>query len=199
MAVMVHVRGVVSRASRPPGFDMTYRPRESVYSVPWLERVPSLIYLAAALVTVVLVIIGENGAPGSWLHEYVVVRDRSRLLSSRALAVVLSIGAVASFLRGSMRGVRIFGDGLEVREVTHLLVPRVRRYRWPQMALIVLDQTRVTVELWDGRRAVLPAVGDRDGLVATLERVAAARDIPVRGGRGLDDLPEPAADEEESS
>jgi hypothetical protein len=188
---------VVSRASRPPGFDMTYRPRESVYSVPWLERVPSLVYLALAVVTIVLVVIGEHSPPDSWLFNYVVVQDRFRLLGSRAFAIVLTIGAVASVMRGNMRGVRIFGDGVEAREITQLIVPRVRRYRWPQMALIVLDQPHVAVELWDGQRAVLPAVGDRDGLVATLERVAAARDIPVQGGRGLDEIPDPIADDEE--
>src|SRR5215510_9403644 len=100
---------VVSRASRPPGFDMTYRPRESVYSVPWLERVPSLVYLALALLTIVLVVIGEHSPPDSWLFNYVVVQDRFRLLGSRAFAIVLSVGAVASVLRGNMRGVRIFG------------------------------------------------------------------------------------------
>jgi hypothetical protein len=178
---------------------MTYRPRESVYSVPWLERIPSLVYLFLAFVTVVLVVIGENSPPGAWLYEYVVVADRSRLLGSRAFAAVLGIGAISSVLRGSMRGVRIFGDGVEAREITQWFVPRVRRYRWPQMALIVLDQPHVAVELWDGQRAVLPAVGDRDGLVATLERVAAARDIPVQGGRGLDEMPEPLAGEGEDS
>jgi hypothetical protein len=178
---------------------MTYRPRESVYPVPWLERVPSLLYLGLAVVIVFLVVLGEHSAPDSWLYGYVVLQDRSRLLGSRAFAAVLSIGAVASVLRGSMRGVRVFGDGVEAREITQLFVPRVRRYRWPQMALIVLDQPHVAVELWDGQRAVLPAVGDRDGLVATLERVAAARDIPVRGGRGLDEIPEPPTREEEGS
>jgi hypothetical protein len=178
---------------------MSYRPSESVYSAPWLERIPSLVYLAAALVTIALVVIGEHSAPGSWLYEYIVVQDRARLLGSRAFATVLSIGAVASVLRGSMRGVRIFGDGVEAREITQLFVPRVRRYRWPQMALIVLDQRHVAVELWDGQRAVLPAVGDRDGLVAALERVAAARDIPVQGGRGLDEIPDPLADQEGNS
>jgi hypothetical protein len=190
---------VVTRVSRPPGFDMTYRPRESVYSVPWRERLLSLLYLAAAVTTIVLVVIGEHSAPGSWLYDYVVVQDRGRLLGSRAFATVLTIGAIASVLRGSMRGVRIFGDGVEAREITQLFVPRVRRYRWPQMALIVLDQPHVAVELWDGQRAVLPAVGDREGLVAALERVAAARDIPVQGGRGLDEIPEPLADEGEDA
>jgi hypothetical protein len=190
---------VVTRASRPPGFDMTYRPRESVYSIPWLERVPSLVYMTAALITVLLVLLGEHSAPGSWLYGYIVVNDRSRLLGSRAFAALLSIGALSSVLRGSMRGVRIFGDGVEAREIVRLFVPRVRRYRWPQLALIVLDQPHIALELWDGQRAVLPTVGDREGLVATLERVAAARDIPVQGGRGLDEMPEPLVDEEQSS
>lgn len=188
---------VVSRASRPPRFDMTYRPREAVYTVPWLERLPSLVYLAGALVAVVLVLVGEHSEPSSWLFNYVVVQDHVRLISSRTFAVVLSLGAIASVLRGSMRGVRIFGDGVEAREITQLFFPRVRRYRWPQMALIVLDQRHVAVELWDGQRAVLPAVGDREGLAAELERVAAARDIPVQGGRGLDEIPDPIVDDEE--
>jgi hypothetical protein len=176
---------------------MTYRPREAVYTVPWLERVPSLVYLAAALVAVVLVLVGEHSDPSSWLFNYVVVQDHVRLISSRTFAVVLSLGAIASVLRGNMRGVRIFGDGVEAREITQLFFPRVRRYRWPQMALIVLDQPHVAVELWDGQRAVLPAVGDREGLAAELERVAAARDIPVQGGRGLDEIPDPIVDDEE--
>ena len=163
---------------------MTYRPRESVYSVPWVERVPSLVYLAAALAVVALVLIGENSPPGSWLHDYVVVRDRSRLLGSRAFATLLSVGAISSFLRGSMRGVRIFGDGVEAREITQLFVPRVRRYRWPQMALIVLDQPHVAVELWDGQRAVLPAVSDRVLRRARRERACApGRDAAVSNAR----------------
>ena len=95
---------VVSRASRPPGFDMTYRPREAVYTVPWLERLPSLVYLAAALVAVVLVLVGEHSDPRSWLFHYVVVQDHGRMISSRTFAVVLSLGAIASVLRGNMRG-----------------------------------------------------------------------------------------------
>lgn len=190
---------VVSRASRPPGFDMTYRPREAVYSIPWLERIPSLVYLATAVLAVVMVLVGEHSAPDSWLFNYVVLQDQVRLISSRTFAVVLSLGAIASVLRGNMRGVRIFGDGVEAREITQLFFPRVRRYRWPQMALIVLDQPRFALELWDGQRAILPAVEDREGLAAELERVAAARDIPVQGGRGLDEIPEPIADDEEGT
>jgi hypothetical protein len=180
---------------------MTYRPRESVYAVPWLERLPSLVYLAAALLTVVLVVVGENSARDSALYHYVVIADAGRLIGSRALAVVLSVGAVASVLRSNMRGVRIFGEGVEARELAPVVVPRVRRYRWPQLACIALGERRVVLELWDGRRAELPRVEDMDGLIGTLEKVAAARAIPVLGGRGLDEIPEPLEeiDEKESS
>lgn len=173
---------------------MTYRPRESVYSVRWLERVPSLVYLVLALVAVVLVVVGERSAPGSWLFHFVVEQDRGRLIGSRPFAVVLLVGAIASVLRTNMRGVRVYGDGVEAREITKFIVPRVRRYKWPQMALIVLDQPTIAVELWDGQRAFLPVVSDQKGLAATLEKVAAARDIPVQGGNGLDEVPEPIDD-----
>jgi hypothetical protein len=177
---------------------MTYRPRESVYPVRWLERVPSLIYLTVALVALVLVVAGERSDPGTWLFNFVVRQDQGRLIGSRTFSVLLLVGAVASILRTNMRGVRVYGDGVEAREITNLIVPRVRRYRWPQMALIVLDQPSIAVDLWDGRRAFLPVVSDQKGLAATLEKVAAARDIPVQGGMGLDDLPEPIDDRHEA-
>jgi hypothetical protein len=69
------------------------------------------------------------------------------------------------------------------------------------LACIALGERRVVLELWDGRRAELPRVEDMDGLIGTLEKVAAARAIPVLGGRGLDEIPEPLEeiDEKESS
>ncbi len=48
----------------------------------------------------------------------------------------------------------------------------------------------VALDLWDGTRAILPEVSDRPSLSATLEKVAHARAIPVRGGHGLDELPD---------
>jgi hypothetical protein len=57
-------------------------------------------------------------------------------------------------------------------------------------------KTSVALDLWDGRRELLPRVSNRRKLENTLERVAAARAIPVRGGSGLDELfePEPGRD-----
>jgi hypothetical protein len=60
------------------------------------------------------------------------------------------------------------------------------------MERIVLDmKSSVALDLWDGRRLFLPVVSNRRKLESTLERVAAARAIPVRGGVGLDEVVEP--------
>jgi hypothetical protein len=169
---------------------MTYRPAETVFGPPFSVRIPSLVYLAIALAVGGVVVAGELSAPGSALHHYVVERDINRLVSSRALAIVLVLSALSSVLRASMRGVRIRGDGIEFRDVISLVMPRIKRYKWAQIDCILLDQPTIAVDLWDGTRAFLPKVNDPGGLSAALEKVAHARAIPVRGGRGLDELPE---------
>src|SRR5689334_7955726 len=102
----------MARPSRPPGFDMTYRPRESVFGPPLLERIPSMAYLATALGIGVLVLVGEQSATGTWAFHYVVEEDAGRVMSIRTFAVVLFISALASVVRASMRGVRIYPDGV---------------------------------------------------------------------------------------
>ena len=181
----------MARASRPPGFDMTYRPSSAVFGPPWPSRVPSFVYLGLALLVVALVLIAERSPPSSGLYDYLVARDMTRVVSSRTLASLLLLSALAAVLRASMRGVRIRGDGIEFRDIVSLGWPRVRRYKWAQIDRIILDQPQtIAVDLWDGSRAFLPAVNDRAGLAAALEKVAAARAIPVRGGAGLDEIPE---------
>lgn len=189
---------IVARASRPPGFDMTYRPAETAFGPPLHQRVPSFIYLFAALAVVAVLAIAERSSPGSALYDWVIARDAGRIISSRTLAIVLMAGAVASIIRAGMRGVRIRGDGLEYREVLALGWPRVRRYKWAQIDRIILDSPgAIGLDLWDGTRAFLPLVSDRERLCATLEKVAAARAIPIRGGAGLDEIPErPEFDDE---
>jgi len=178
---------------------MTYRPAETVFGPPFAVRIPSLVYLAVALVVGGVVVAGELSAPGSALHHYVVEKDINRLVSSRALAIVLMASALASVLRASMRGVRIRGDGIEFRDVISIVMPRIKRYKWAQIDCIRLDQPTIAVDLWDGTRAFLPKVNDLPALSAALEKVAHARAIPVRGGRGLDELPESGDFEEEQS
>lgn len=181
----------MSRPSRPPGFDMTYRPQETVYGPYWTARLPSFLYLGLAALVGLLVFVGERSGADSALYQFVVARDQARGIGIRNIALILGLGAVSSLLRANMRGVRVFGEGVEVRDVKNLIFPRLRRITWPQIDCIVLDQrTGVALDLWDGSREYLPRVSNRAALAATLEAVGAARAIPVIGGAGLDELPE---------
>lgn len=174
---------------------MTYRPRETVFGPPLLLRLPSFLYLLGALVIWAAVLAGEHSAPGTTLFRYVVEQDEGRVMSIRTFAIVLTVSALASVIRSGMRGVRIRPDGVEARDVT-ALVPKLRRYRWPQIEQIVLDgAAQISLDLWDGSRAYLPDVSDREGLTLALEHVALARAIPIRGGRlSPDDLEESEGD-----
>jgi len=170
---------------------MTYRPAETVFGPPFVVRLPSLVYLVIALGAVIAVLLAEQSAPGSFLYNQIVLRGAHGFVGARTFAGLLFAGAVASLVGANMRGVRIRGDGLEFRDVIALGVPRLRRFKWAQIDRIVLDAPRsIVLELWDGTRADLPEVGDRARLAAALEKVAHARAIPVRGGVGLDELPE---------
>ncbi len=181
----------VARLSRPPGFDMSYRPAEELFGPPLSYRLPSLIYLGIALTVGAMVLMAERSAPGTWLRDTFVVADTYRVISSRTLATLLLVSAVAGVMRGGMRGVRIRGDGVECREISGLIWPQIRRIRWAQIDTVRLDlPSSIGLDLWDGSRAELPRVRDRAGLSAALERVAAAHAIPVEGGSGLSDYPE---------
>jgi hypothetical protein len=170
---------------------MTYRPTETSFGPPLLIRVPSLIYAALAATAVVVVLIAESSPSSSWLYVNVIERGVRGIMSARTFAACLVVGAVASVLRANMRGVRIRGDGVEYRDVVSLGIPRLKRFKWAQIDRVILDAPRnVALDLWDGTRAFLPEVSDRPSLSATLEKVAHARAIPVRGGHGLDELPE---------
>jgi hypothetical protein len=183
----------MARPSRPPGFDMTYRPAETAFGPPLVAHLPSLVYLGVAITAIVLVFLGERAPAGSFLYDQVVERSLRGFIGARAVAGILLLGACASLLKTSMRGVRIKGDGLDFRDVVSLGIPRLRRYKWAQIDRILLDGPRtIVLELWDGTQAYLPEVNDRDKLATALEMVGHARAIPVRGGVGLDELPDEA-------
>ena len=150
-----------------------------------------------AVVVAVIVALAEANPDASPVFRYLVDKGRTGWISTHALAIFLLAGGAASLIRSSMRGVRVRGDGLVYRDLVSWTWPKVRRFRWPQVDGILLDQRDViALDLWDGSRVYLPEVADRDGLAMLLEKVAAARAIPVRGGRGLDEIPEPEEDEE---
>jgi hypothetical protein len=179
---------------------MTYRPVETTFGPPLRVKIPSFAYVAIALFAVMIVITAERSPHDSWLYVNVVERGVRGLIGARTLAVLLALGALSSVLRASMRGVRVRGDGVEYRDIISLGLPRLRRYRWAQIDRVILDLPQsVALDLWDGSRAFLPLVADRTGLAATLEKVATARAIPVRGGVGLDEIPESADFAEESN
>lgn len=172
----------MARPSRPPGFDMTYRPEESVFGPPLSAKVPSFLYLLAAACIWVLVLVGEQSSSGTWLFHYVVEEDVGRVITIRTFAIILTVSSLSTVVRAGMRGVRIYPDGVEARDVLNFILPKLRRYRWPQIEQIVLDGSGIAFDLWDGSRAYLPTVSDRSALAAALEHIAAARAIPVRGG-----------------
>jgi hypothetical protein len=171
---------------------MTYRPTERVFLPPWRFRVPAIAYFAAASGLLAVVMFGTRAAPGTELHAWVVSANANRLITPTAFAMLLWVSAAATLGRTLMRGVRVLEDGVEYRDIVGWVWPRRRKFRWPQMDCIVLDQpTRVAVDLWDGTRCFLPVVADHRALCDTLTRVAIARAIPLRGAPVLDDLPGP--------
>lgn len=178
----------VARPSRPPGFDMTYRPRDEAFGPPLLQRVPSFLHVAFALAIVTTVLVAERGSHGSELYQYMFMRQH--LIDARTLSIIVVVSALASLLRTSMRGVKIRGDSVEFRDVVSNVWPRVRRYRWAQIDRINLLERSITLDLWDGTCQLLPRVNDHEGLAVALERVALARAIPLSGGQGFDDYPE---------
>jgi len=170
---------------------MTYRSGQQSFGPPLSRKLPSYLYLVVSCSVVLAMVVGEHSPPGSWLFHYVVELNPGRVMGIHTFAMCLMTGALSAVLRAGMSGVHIHGDGVEAREVQGWVVPRVRRFRWPELERIVLDQkTRIALDLWDGSRAFLPVVKDRQGLSTALEKVAMSRAIPVRGGRGLDEIPE---------
>ncbi|MBN1605585.1 MAG: PH domain-containing protein [Polyangiaceae bacterium] len=170
---------------------MTYRPTETVFLPPWRVRLPSLVYLVIALAIGAVVLAAEASSSNSELYVWVIENNSRRIIGPETFAILLGVSAIATVLRTGMRGVRVHGDGLEYRDVVSLFIPKRRRYRWAQIDGISLrDPKSIGLDLWDGTRVFLPPVSDHAGLAATLEKVGAARAIPVQGGRGLDDIPE---------
>lgn len=176
---------------------MAYRPTEATFGPPFRVRLPSIVYLALALLVAGLVWLGQASPSDSWLFRYVVEMDVGRLISATTFAGLLLVGALASLLRAGMRGVRIRRDGVEYRDVVQLFWPRSRFYKWAQIDTVRLNpEGRITLDLWDGTQAWLPEVRDASGLRSKLEIVATARAIPITGGVGLDEIPEPDENDE---
>ncbi len=170
------------RESRPPGFDMTYRPqgRES-FGPPLRTWILPLVYLALALAFAGVVVAANLQTSGNWLFRYVVEGDQHRILGARTLALLVVLGGIAAMLRTAMRGVVIHPDGVEFRDVVGFAWPKVRNLSWAEIDEVVFQTSGVGIRTWEGSQLWLPSVLDHRGLQRALERVAVARGIPMRG------------------
>lgn len=198
----------MARPSRPPGFDMTYRPDATTsFGPPLKERLPWFGYLVVALALSGVIVYGQHAPSNSALFRYVVEDDRSRIIPASVCAIILFVSAVAAVLRDQMRGVVVHPEGIELRELLTFGVPRVRKWTWAQIDRMRLPAAErkdtdspllrgsIGLDLWDGSSMLLPPVGNALGLALILERVALARAIPIVGGTGmLDDLGNEAAE-----
>lgn len=168
---------------------MTYRPAEEFFGPPLKVRLPAFIHAFVAACVVGLVFVVERGPRDSSLYMYMF--QQKHMVDTHVAAGAFALSAVFSILRDGMRGVKIRANWMEYRELVSAVWPRVRRYRWAQIDRIIFEKSgSISVDLWDGRREILPQVGDPDALRGVLERLAGARAIPVTGGQGLDDLDE---------
>ena len=198
----------MARPSRPPGFDMTYRPERRVtFGPPLRQQLPALGYFAFALLVSAVIFYGQEYAPSSSrVFQYVVEGDRNRMIPSSVCAIILFTSALAAVLREQMRGVVLHPDGIEMRELLSFGWPRVRRLQWSQIDRVFVPSASppsrgapepprsIRLDLWDGSRTWLPDVAKASELGIMLERVALARAIPIEGGTGLvDDLGNPRA------
>jgi len=171
------VNGTIAR------FEMTYSPptgEKLKFGPPLATRVPSALYLAAALVLGALVVYAYTAASSSsMVFVWVVERDRGRPLSASVLTVIVVVSALATVLRTHMRGVVVSDDWVEARSLLALGIPRARRWAWSQVLRVVLDGTRVAFELWDGSFERLPDVAKGRELVNLVLQHAERRRIDV--------------------
>jgi hypothetical protein len=175
---ITEVNGTVAR------FEMTYSPPGSAgrtkFGPPLRTRVPSALYLVAALMLGSVVLYAYAWAPStSRVFGWVVEGDRGRPISANILAIIVVVSALGTVLRTHMRGVLVSDEWIEARYLLALGIPRARRWGWPQVLRIVVDGTRVGLELWDGSFERLPEVAKGQELVDVVCSYATQRRIDV--------------------
>jgi hypothetical protein len=174
---ITEVNGTVAR------FEMSYSPpagTRSKFGPPWKSRLPSLAYLVGAIVLGALVWYAYSAAPsGSALFGWVVEGDRGRPLPARLLAAIILVSALATVARTTMRGVLVSDEWIEARYLLPFGIPKARRWAWPQVHRVVVDGSRIGLELWDGSFERLPAVENAIGLADLVVHQAQTRRIVV--------------------
>jgi hypothetical protein len=181
------VNGTVAR------FEMSYSPPSAgdrvKFGPPLRSRIPSAVYLAAAIAFGITTLVAYNAPRSSKLFVWAVEGDRIRPLSVSVIAVVLLVSAAATVIRTHMRGVVVSDDWVEARYLLPLGIPRARRWGWAQVTRIVVDNTRVALETYDGGFERMPEVADGRGLVQTMMHHAVRLRLHVTVLRPLDPGP----------
>jgi len=168
---------------------MTYRPSDEFFGPPLKQRIPAFVHALLAVGIIVFVYFVARGPQDSAVFHYMFRQEH--MMSTESAAGFFALSALFSIIRDTMRGVKIRPHYLEFRDLISSFWPKVRRYRWAQIDQINFDRVgSVSLDVWDGTREFLPKVRDQERLAAALERLAQARAIPVRGGKGVDELDE---------
>jgi hypothetical protein len=164
-------------------FEMSYEPPEVgqrlKFGPPFRARIPSAIYLLAALVFGGVTLLAYNSPPGSSLFTWAVEGDRIRPLSVSVIAVVVLVSAVATVIRTQMQGVIITDDWIEMRALLPLGIPKARRWGWPQVTRLIVDKDRTGLQFYDGGFERLPEVADGRGLAQAMMHHAMRHKIDV--------------------
>jgi hypothetical protein len=161
-------------------FEMAYSPVEGdkfSFGPPLRQRIPSFFFLAFAGAMVAFVFIVQAGPSTSRFYAWIVEGDRGRPMSAQTLSFIVLASAIGTIIRAQMRGVVVRADGVEARYLLPMGLPRVRRWAWSQIERIVLDDSQVMFELWNGQYERLPPVRDPAKMGDLLERIASARHI----------------------
>jgi hypothetical protein len=164
-------------------FEMTYSAPTSArtkFGPPLRSRLPSAIYLLGALALGAAVLYAYTVAPSSSrLFVWAVEGDRDRPISAIILAVVIVVSALGTVLRTHMRGVLVSDQWIEARYLLPLGIPKARRWGWPQVLRVVVDDTLIALELWDGSFEKLPQVASQRELARLVLQQAQRRHIDV--------------------
>lgn len=174
---ITEVNGTVAR------FEMAYNAdQESMrvaFGAPLSARIPSYVFLALSIGVAVTVAAAHGMSPTSTLFIWVVEGDRGRPLPATVLSFIILISGLATALRSHMRGVIVHKDGVEARYLLPLGVPRIRKWAWPQIHRMVMDDEGVVLELWDGQYDRLPDVDRPIELANLLEGMSARHNITL--------------------
>jgi hypothetical protein len=171
------VHGTVAR------FDMSYPApspgKRAKFGPPLRTRIPSAIYLVAAIAFGAVTWYAYSSPSNSTLFVWAVEGDRIRPLSLGVVAIVLLVSAAATVLRTHMRGVIVSDDWIEARSLLFLGIPRARRWGWAQVTRMVVDDTRVAIQMYDGAFERLPKVAHGAAFVRSMMHHAARLRIQV--------------------